>query len=208
MRLKYITPLSQTYLRCITPFLYEIPSFPLKYLQLNLIPKEFSRANNKLTHKLLDAFSHFTYQYTEGNFIIMNINLIKDLKVIESFTLWKKSEHDYGKLMKFFVYHVCNDICKKMNLVHPRKKKREIVLNDEFYLFSYQSKIKLCTLCSLPIVSKDSMCNECNCIEKRGYRKKEMCCECREMFTYSPYMYIMKLLPFPKKCNKCTLMLI
>ena len=208
MRLKYITPLSQTYLKCIIPFLYEIPSFPLKYLQLNLIPKEFSRANHKLTSKLLDAFSHFTYQYTEGNFIIMNITLLNDSKVIESFTLWKKSEHDYGKLMKFFVYHVCNDICKKMNLVHPRKKKREIVINDEFYLFNYQSKIKLCTLCSLPIVSKDSLCNECNSIEKRGYRKKEVCVECREMFTYSPYMYVMKLIPFPKKCNKCTLMLI
>ena len=82
MRLKYITPLSQTYLKCIIPFLYEIPSFPLKYLQLNLIPKEFSRANHKLTSKLLDAFSHFTYQYTEGNFIIMNITLLNDSKVI------------------------------------------------------------------------------------------------------------------------------
>ena len=197
-------PSLKTYFKFKDIFLYEVQNFPSRYLIGSNDVNEFSPISwNKLTKNAIDAFTHFSYQFTEGNLIITNIEYDSNNNIITNYTLSKLEDNAHGTIMKFFVSHYCNDICKKLKLVHPRKKKIDFTLSNEFYYHHIISGAKLCQLCKIPIYSKDNVC--VSCIDKKNKSmKKAICSECHNVFSFSGYYYNVKMMNYPTKCDNCT----
>ena len=113
-------------------------------------------------------------------------------------------EKGYKKILEFFSDHVCNDICKHLELVNPRNKRHQIEINVQFYSRKYLINSKLCKCCSIPlrITNNEKYC--CKCMaEKSKSTKKIVCQECHSLFEYSFYEYNSLLINYPKKCKKC-----
>ena len=197
-------PSLKTYFKFKDIFLYEVQNFPSRYLIGSNDVNEFSPiSTNNLTKNAIDAFTHFSYQFTEGNLIITNIEYDSNNNIITNYTLSKLEDNAHGTIMKFFVSHYCNDICKKLKLVHPRKKKIDFTLSNEFYYHHIISGAKLCQLCKIPIYSKDNVC--VSCIDKKNKSmKKAICSECHNVFSFSGYYYNVKMMNYPTKCDNCT----
>lgn len=194
----------KTYLRFRKLFIYEIEAFPSKYLigfnDTNEMNKD---KKTELSKNVLEAFSHFSYQFTEGNLIITNLQYDSNQNIINNYSISKLQNNAHGNIMKFFVSHYCNDICKKLKLIHPRKKKIDFTLTNEFYLDHLITGAKLCELCKKPLQSKDDVC--VTCTEKTAIStKKKICSECHNMFTYSCYYYNIQMVDYPEKCGNCT----
>ena len=204
LRLLEYCPDQKIYIKFRRLFLYEIDSFPSKYLIGYNDSNEINKDNTvKLSKTLLEAFSHFSYQFTEGNMIVTNLKDDSNQNLIIDYHISKLQNDDHGNIMKFFVSHYCNDICKKLKLIHPRKKKTDFTLTNEFYLDHLITGAKLCELCKKPLQSKDDVC--VSCTEKTAIStKKKICSECHNMFTYSCYYYNVQMIDYPEKCGNCT----
>ena len=164
-------------------------------------PVSISEIPNK---RILQAFSHFSYQLTFGELIITDLVLDKKSKKIESYNIYFLKEKGYKKILEFFSDHVCNDICKHLELVNPRNKRHQIEINVQFYSRKYLINSKLCKCCSIPlrITNNENYC--CKCMaEKSKSIKKIVCQECHSLFEYSFYEYNSLLINYPKKCKKC-----
>ena len=164
-------------------------------------PSSVAEIPNK---RILQAFSHFSYQITYGELIIMDLNVDKNKNIIKDYNIYFIRENGYKKILEFFSGHVCSDICKNLGLVHPRKKKNIIQIDEQFFSRKYLICYKLCKCCSLPIrnIKDQNYCCKCSCEKIKTIRKK-VCEECHALFDYSYYEYNSELINYPKKCKKC-----
>ena len=164
-------------------------------------PQSISEIPNK---RILQAFIHFSYQITYGELIIMDLNLDKNKRIITNYNIYYLKENGYKKILEFFSMHVCNDICKYLDLVHPRKKKNQIEINEQFYSRKYLINYKLCKCCSIPIrkMNNENYCCKCICEKIKSIRKK-VCEDCHALFDYSIYEYNSELINYPNRCKKC-----
>ena len=155
--------------------------------------------------RILQAFSHFSYQITYGELIILD--LIYNKKRVKDYNIYFLKENGYKNILEFFSGHVCNDICKYLGLINPRKKKNKDEVDEQFFSNKYLLNYNLCKGCSIPIrkFSNENYCCKCIC-EKIKYMKKQVCKECHALFDYSSFEYKSSLINFPNKCKKCNKM--
>ena len=160
--------------------------------------------SNEPTKKILQAFSHFSYQITLGELIITNLEYNKEKAKIISYDINYLKKNGYKDILKFFSNHICNDICKHLNLVHPRKKINQIEINEHFFSKQYNPHFILCKCCSIPIrkYSDEKYCCRC-AVEKLKNIKKKICEECHQLFDCFIYEYNCNLINYPKKCKNC-----
>ena len=156
------------------------------------------------TKKIFQAFSHFSYQVTLGELIIMNLEYNKDKKKIMSYDIYYLKDNGYKNILKFFSNHVCNDVCKYLNLIHPRKKSHQTEINEYFFSRKYNPHYILCKCCSIPIrkYSNEKYCCKCACDKLRSIKKK-ICEECHQIFDCFIFEYNSNLINPPVKCQKC-----
>ena len=171
-------------------------------LALNF-PNSISEIPNK---RILQAFTHFSYQITYGELIIKDLNLDKNSNKITGYNIYYLKDNGYKKILEFFSGHVCSDICKYLGLVHPRKKKNlnEIENYKQFYNQKFLIRYKLCKCCSIPIrkILEENYCCKCSC-EKIKSIKKKVCQECHSLFDFSYYECNSQLENYPNRCKKC-----
>ena len=156
------------------------------------------------TKKILQAFTHFSYQISLGELIITNLEYDKEKRNINSYEIHYLKDNGYKNILKFFSNHVCNDICKHLNLVHPRKKINQIEINEHFFCKKYNPHYLLCKCCSIPIrkYSNEKYCCRCSCDKLRSLKKK-ICEECHQLFDCFTYEYNSNLINYPVKCKNC-----
>ena len=82
-------------------------------------------------NNIAQAFSHFTFEYTKGTLIMVDIQGVVDKKNILKITdpaihseLYRKKFGitNFGQfgIVKFFRTHKCNDLCRKLGLIDPK----------------------------------------------------------------------------------------
>jgi len=176
---------------------------------------------------VVQAFSHFSWQYTKGYMMIVDLQGVggkltdPQIHCINQRKFGKGNLGYYG-ILKFFLTHYCNEYCMKLNLVHPRKK---IEIKDDFSFFvdkyiipNYDFEIitRLCDLCRLPMditageaFKKRKVCEEIFCrVCIKGIKstlKEEKCIDCNEIFKASEFGFKMKRTDFPQRCGICRL---
>ena len=156
------------------------------------------------TKKILQAFTHFSYQITLGELMITNLEYNKEKQNINSYDIYYLKDNGYKNILEFFSNHVCNDICKHLNLVHPRKKINQIEINEHFFSKKYNPHYLLCKCCSIPIrkYSNEKYCCRCACDKLRSLKKK-ICEDCHQLFDCFTYEYNSNLINCPVKCKNC-----
>ena len=156
--------------------------------------------------RTLQSFSHFSYQISGGQLLITNFKYDKNTKKVIDFKIYFLKDNEYKNILEFFASHICDNTCKTLELVHPRKKNSPITISEKFYSNKYLTDIKLCECCSAPISIKDKNrslnCKFCSCKEITT-KYKAVCSECQQPFFYSTYVYNCKLINFPNRCPKC-----
>ena len=156
--------------------------------------------------RTLQSFSHFSYQISGGQLLISDFKYDKDLKKVTDYKIYFLKNNEYKGILEFFASHVCDNTCKVLELVHPRKKSNPIEVNEKFYSHKYLTETKLCECCSAPIRIKSNEKNlDCKyCLSKKIFSKfKAVCSECHNPFFYSTFVYNCKLSNYPNKCPKC-----
>jgi len=163
----------------------------------------------KMEKRTLQSFSHFSYQLSGGQFLITDFDYDEINKIVNTFKIYYIKNGDYKNILEFFASHICNNTCKTLDLIHPRKKDK-IKINDEFFSEKYLTDIKLCQCCEVPInldkvkiKDKIKSCDICECREVAA-KQKEYCTKCGEIFFYSSHVYNCKLEKYPEYCEKCS----
>ena len=163
----------------------------------------------KMEKRTLQSFSHFSYQLSGGQFLITDFDYDEINKIVNTFKIYYIKNGDYKNILEFFASHICNNTCKTLDLIHPRKKDK-IKINDEFFSEKYLTDIKLCQCCEVPInldkvkiKDKIKSCDICECREV-ATKQKEYCKKCGEIFFYSSHVYNCKLEKYPEYCEKCS----
>ena len=159
-----------------------------------------------LEKRTLQSFSHFSYQISGGQLLIANLNYDKIYKKVTDFKIYFLKDNEYKNILEFFSSHICNNICKALELAHPRKKNNPIQVNEKFYSKRYLTDTKLCECCSLPFHMRDFFksltCKFCSSKEV-ATKYKAICSQCNKEFLYSTYYYNCKLINYPNRCSKC-----
>ena len=164
--------------------------------------------NNSLAmeKRTLQSFSHFSYQISGGQLLIADLNYDKNLKKVTNYKIYFLKDNEYKGILEFFASHVCDNTCKVLELVHPRKKNNPIEIDEKFYSHKYLTDIKLCECCSGPIrvktYDKNLSCKYCSS-KKVSTKYKAVCTECHNPFFYSTFTYNCRLTNYPNKCPKC-----
>ena len=132
-----------------------------------------------------------------------------------------KGNLGYIEIMKFFMSHMCNSYCKKLELIHPRNKIK-IDKDYQFFIEKFVPPVidsniwKLCDLCKMPFQKKakelyelrkkcwEAFCYDCD-VKRKATWVKSTCVCCNTVFTNSAYWFKMKRHSFPDKCMKCRL---
>ena len=164
------------------------------------------------TKRILQCFSHFSYQITGGQILIADINYDKGLKKVIEFKKYSLN-NEYNKILEFFSLHICDNTCKTLGLTHPRKKLNTIEIKETFYSNKYLINTNLCKCCSVPFHNfknnkdnKNLNCGFCSLKEARS-KIKTVCSSCHCPFEYSIYAYNSQLISHPNKCEKCNSLL-
>ena len=162
----------------------------------------------KMEKRTLQSFSHFSYQISGGQLLISDFDYDPNYKKVIKFKIYYSKKGDYKNILEFFASHICNNTCKTLDLIHPRKK-IEIAINDEFFSEKYLTDIKLCHCCEVPIrldknkiKDKIMSCDICECREI-ATKCKEVCSKCGNTFFYSSHVKKCNLEKFPECCEKC-----
>ena len=177
--------------------------FPSNYL---LCSNKLSFPSNDISipsKKILDAFSHFSFQYSEGNLLISNLVLDEKCNLITKYKIYKNCKEDYKDIMKFFISHYCNEICYKLKLFNPKRLKKNEEIKIDFFTRDKISDSKLCECCKIPMTSKEKCCQFCS----KKILDSQINCKCEKCgnnFSFSLYYYNMKMICIPKKCENCT----
>ena len=177
----------------------------LKYIIADVAMAFSQNLSSPPDRKTLQTFSHFSYQISLGELIILNLEYNKETKKIDSYVIFYLKENGYKNILKFFSNHVCNSLCKYLNLVHPRKKANHIEINEHFFSKKFNHHYILCKCCSMPIrkYSNEIYCCRCAC-EKLKSLKKYICQECHQIFDCFTFDYNSNLINHPTKCKKCS----
>ena len=203
----------------------ELPSLKqfIKFKQLSLIeiinnsnekfPSNYLLCSNKSSFpsndisipskKILDAFSHFSFQYSEGNLLISNLIIDEKINLISNYKIYKNCKEDYKDIMKFFISHYCNEICHKLKLYNPKRVKKNEDIKSDFFSRDKITDTKLCECCKIPMTSRDKCCQYCN----KKILDTQINCKCEKCgnnFSFSLYYYNMKMICIPNKCQNCT----
>ena len=102
----------------------------------------------------LPIFSHFTYEFSLGSLIIVNIQGVMDKKMLlinptihSALYSGLYNERNHGKLgiMKFITSHKCNDYCKKLFLTNVN------IVKDPLHKMIAERKLET----ELPYLYKD-----------------------------------------------------
>ena len=160
---------------------------------------------NPVEKKTLQSFSHFSYQISGGQLLI-KVNYDKKLNKINKYKVYYIKDNEYKNILEFFSSHICDNTCKTLNLLHPRKKNCSNDIDDKFYSNKYLTQIKLCKCCSVPIKNyKDNKSLVCKYCSKQeiSTKFKSICSQCKNEFFYSNYVYNCNLTNYPLKCTKC-----
>ena len=214
-------PFFKQYIKFQKHILYEMGIKNKKKETVNLIDEQFYYNNkyiisegavpiqpevcNSIEERTLQSFSHFSYQISGGHLLI-KINYDKQSNIISNYKIYHIKDNEYKYILEFFASHICDNTCKALNLLHPRKKKSEITVNENFYSNKYLTEVKLCKCCSVPIKinnnSKSLTCKYCSSREV-ATKYKAICSQCSKEFFYSCYVYNCNLTNYPVKCTKC-----
>ncbi|KAJ1408915.1 kinase-like domain-containing protein [Ochromonadaceae sp. CCMP2298] len=219
---------------------YELPDLPpghpMKYFAYEpYIPGEYKKYNNNngwINPEFGDtaqAFSHFTWQHTGGNLIVVDlqgVNFILTDPQIHSRDLKKYGAGNLGAegMASFFSSHVCNDACRHLALDPvgtvagvvrtPGLKGADVEILMSKSILAREVELS-CTLCgsfhkiaraefvTLHDAGREVMCKPCS-VEVEI--KTELVCrvaECGKTVPFSAYWYMMKGMEAPKSCRDC-----
>ena len=159
----------------------------------NFIEGEYNKYNNNAgwindnlneTSLIAQAFSHFSWQITRGYLMIVDLQGVNGVLTDPQIHCLNQKKFGKGNLgyvgiMKFFMTHICNGYCKKLELIHPRKFV-EINQKYEFFIDKFIPPPddlivnKICDLCLKPYKAKakdlydkkkkcwDAFCDSCD----------------------------------------------
>ena len=163
----------------------------------------------KMENRNLQSFSHFSYQITGGQILITDFEYDDEYKKVTKFKIYNTKTGGYKNILEFFSSHICNNTCKTLNLIHPRKKS-ELIIDEEFWSQKYLTDVKLCECCEVPIFldniknrEQSKCCDICECKEI-ATKYKEICTKCLNVFYYSTHVSNCNLRKYPEYCEKCT----
>ena len=158
---------------------------------------------NPVDNQLLNVFSHFSYQISGGQLLIGEIKYDKIKKIVTTFNIFYLKNNGYKNILEFFASHICDNNCKKLGLIHPRKKNKGIVVEESFFSDKYLTETILCNCCSIPVaINNENSCPVCNTHINSSKRKK-ICSSCHANFEYNTYYYNCQLKDKPLNCTKC-----
>ena len=199
----------------------------------NFIDGDYTKFNNNAgwiannlseQSQIAQAFSHFSWQFTKGYLMIVDLQGLNSLLTDPQIhcldrTKFGKGNLGYIGIVRFFMTHVCNSFCKKLELIHPRTYKN-IDKDYDFFIEKYEqpaeNKIvnKLCDICKVPFKANafdlydkkkkcwDAFCNDCDKKRKESFQGRK-CVTCGGFFKSSAYIFKMRREEFPKACQKC-----
>ena len=243
-RIVNLIPKDQTniLLNYIHSYIYEITSrsklnkYNKYYYVENYLPGKYIKYNNNagwVTDNIAEqtlvaqAFSHFSYQFTQGYLMIVDLQGVGGLLTDPQIHCLDEDKFGVGNsgyigFIRFFLTHNCNKYCKALGLVHPNNADFKLDIdNFEFFVEKYEEPknkddqiFTLCDLCRKPFkinaikaLDLKKKCWEPFCDECDGKRKKILkslkCVRCGSGFMTSPYIWKMKRLPFPEMCQQC-----
>ncbi len=156
-----------------------------------------------LDSQMLKAFSHFSYQISGGQLLITDLKYDKIKRIVTDFKIYFLEQNGYKNILEFFSSHICDNNCKLLGLSHPRKKNKNIIVDELFFANKYYTNTILCKCCYIPIAKNEQMCCEVCSIKLEKNKKKAICSVCHFPFIYSTYLYNCKLVNIPTKCQKC-----
>ena len=159
--------------------------------------------STSMDSQILNTFSHFSYQVSGGKLIILNLKYDKVKRIVTNFQICFLEENGYKNILEFFSSHICDNNCKVLGLSHPRKKNKDIVVEENFFSSKYLTNTILCKCCSIPIIKNDEMCCGVCATKIARNKRKAICSICRFSFEYSTFYYNCQLIKFPTKCKKC-----
>jgi hypothetical protein len=233
--IEYI-PDTRLLLSFVNCWIYEIldNSHPYKYYYVeNYINGYYEKynnnagwINNNLNESALIAqtFSHFSWQITKGYLMIVDLQGVGGVLTDPQIHCLNPKKFGKGNLgyvgiMKFFMSHVCNHYCRRLDLIHPRQN----VKIDKDYEFFVDKFIppddnliisRTCDICRNPFKIKaktvyenrkkcfDNICEECDAKRKASLKDGD-CVVCGSHFKSCEFMYKIKRQQFPDKCMKC-----
>ena len=225
-------------------FIYEIidEKFPFKYWWVeNYIEGTYEKFNNnagwesknlKQNSLIAHALSHFSWQYTKGYLMIVDLQggcgTLTDPQIhcIDKKRFGKGNLGIIG-MMKFFLSHSCNFYCQNLNLINPKNNENQETIQPilrEFFQNSLKKPNnndiinKLCDLCrkTYQIPSEnyyysrkkypELYCKNCE-FAKSHNMKEAVCCEsdCHKTYKYSVFWFKMKRTDPPTRCSQCRL---
>ena len=159
------------------------------------------------TKRVLQNFSHFSYQISGGQLFVTDINYDKELKKVTEYKIYNLKGEGYKKILEFFSNHICDNTCKILKLANPRKKLNPINVNENFFMDRYTLDIYLCECCSCPIQPKEESEENKNCgfctWKKAQSKINAVCSKCKFPFFYSTYTHNCQFINYPDKCPKC-----
>ena len=159
------------------------------------------------TKRVLQNFSHFSYQISGGQLFVTDINYDKELKKVTEYKIYNLKGEGYKKILEFFSNHICDNTCKILKLANPRKKLNPINVNENFFMDRYTLDIYLCECCSCPIQPKEESEENKNCgfctWKKAQSKINIVCSKCKFPFFYSTYTHNCQFINYPDKCPKC-----
>ena len=159
------------------------------------------------TKRVLQNFSHFSYQISGGQLFVTDINYDKELKKVTEYKIYNLKGEGYKKILEFFSNHICDNTCKILKLANPRKKLNPINVNENFFMDRYTLDIYLCECCSCPIQPKEESEENKNCgfctWKKAQSKINVVCSKCKFPFFYSTYTHNCQFINYPDKCPKC-----
>ena len=156
-----------------------------------------------MDNQMLSAFSHFSYQISGGQLLISNLKYDKMKRIVNDYKIYFLAENGYKNMLEFFSSHICDNNCKLLGLSHPRKKNKNIIVDENFFAHKYITNTTLCKCCSIPIAKNEEMCCVVCTSKISKNKRKATCISCHFPFEYSLYYYNSKLINIPTKCKKC-----
>lgn len=234
----------QPLLNVVHSYIYEIitPNYPYKYIWVeNLLEGDYKKYNNNAGwydptksnyNELAQAFSHFSWQFTNGYLIIVDLQ-----GPYGAFTDPQIHCHDHRKfgggnfgefgMIKFFMTHKCNHYCEDLELVHLNQTEK-INFKDSFWtqqnetfdklVGKHKYLVKLCDLCRMPykmsieeywenkkenIRECEDYCCLCSRKHSESIRYGGNCEDCNNKFWYSSYWFLKKRTENPVRCPNC-----
>ncbi|KAL4497284.1 hypothetical protein ABPG72_011219 [Tetrahymena utriculariae] len=152
-------------LRFVDCYIYEVKEEGERnsyfYSVENFMKGDFQKYNNNAGYvidgdmrkesQLSQAFSHFTWQYSQGNCMVVDLQGSEDGQLTDPqiHTLKKTKKFGQGDLgyegiLRFFRTHTCTAFCKSLQLVHP-KNHRNIADDykfEDFHALQQQQREK------------------------------------------------------------------